>query len=171
LKDRTEFANRNRGDLFISIHADSYRDASIGGFECYFLSPAKTDRAIEVALKENSVVDLESASHAYQDLTEENHILLTMATSQYMKDSETWAALTVEETEDLARMKVRGVDQAGFYVLMGASMPAILVECGFLTNPGDAITLTSERGRQRLARSISTAIFKMKRTMEATAAR
>ena len=94
-----------------------------------------------------------------------------MATAQYLKDSETWAALTIEQAEDLAGLNVRGVDQAGFYVLMGASMPAILVECGFLTNPTDARTLSSEQGRRRLAQSISNAILKMKRSMEATAVR
>ena len=171
LKDRTEFANTNRGDLFISIHANSFRDPSIGGFECYFLSPARTERAVEVALKENAVVELETTDHEYQELTEENHILLTMATAQYMKDSETWASLTLDEAKQKAGLQTRGLDQAGFYVLMGASMPAILIECGFLTNPADARTLSAESGRQRLSESITAAVLKMKQTMEATASR
>ncbi|MBU0690821.1 N-acetylmuramoyl-L-alanine amidase [bacterium] len=171
LKDRSEFANANRGDLFVSIHANSFRDASIGGFECYFLSPARTERAVEVALKENAVVELESSDHEYQELTEANHILLTMATAQYMKDSETWAGLTLDEAKEKAGLSVRGLDQAGFYVLMGASMPAILIECGFLTNPADARVLSAENGRQRLSESIATAVLKMKRNMEATASR
>ncbi|RQV99313.1 N-acetylmuramoyl-L-alanine amidase, partial [bacterium] len=171
LKDRSEFANENRGDLFVSIHANSFRDASIGGFECYFLSPARTERAVEVALKENAVVELESSDHEYQELTEANHILLTMATAQYMKDSETWAGLTLDEAKEKAGLSVRGLDQAGFYVLMGASMPAILIECGFLTNPADARVLSAENGRQRLSESIATAVLKMKRNMEATASR
>lgn len=171
LKDRTEFANANKGDLFVSIHANSFRDASIGGFECYFLSPARTERAVEVASKENAVVELESSDHEYQELTEANHILLTMATAQYMKDSETWASLTLDETRENTGLSVRGLDQAGFYVLMGASMPAILVECGFLTNPADARTLSAENGRQRMSESIASAILKMKRNMETTASR
>jgi N-acetylmuramoyl-L-alanine amidase len=124
-----------------------------------------------VALKENAVVELESNDHEYQEMTEANHILLTMATAQYMKDSETWASLTLDEAKERAGMTVRGLDQAGFYVLMGASMPAILVECGFLTNPVDARNLSAERGRQRLSEAVSAAVLKMKRTMEATASR
>jgi N-acetylmuramoyl-L-alanine amidase len=171
LNKRTEFANENRGDLFVSVHANSFRDATIQGFECYFLNPARTERAVDVASKENAVVELEASDFEYQDLTEENHILLTMATAQYMKDSETWAGLTLQEAKDKAGLESRGIDQAGFYVLMGASMPAILVECGFLTNPSDARNLASERGRQKIADAVSTSITKMKSAMEATASR
>jgi N-acetylmuramoyl-L-alanine amidase len=171
LNKRTEFANENRGDLFVSVHANSFRDATINGFECYLLNPARTERAVNVASKENAVVELEASDFEYQDLTEENHILLTMATAQYLKDSETWAALTLQEAKEKAGLESRGVDQAGFYVLMGASMPAILVESGFLTNPTDARNLASERGRQRIAEAVSSSIIRMKNTMEATASR
>jgi len=169
LKARTEFANSNGGDLFVSIHANSFHDPLIGGLECYFLSPARTDRAIAAAEKENSVVQLETQDHGYQDLTEENHILLTMATAQYMQDSERWAGVTLDQAAGSTGLHVRGVDQAGFYVLMGASMPAILFECGFITNANDARIMGTERGRQRLGESVAESVLAMKRTMEAAA--
>ncbi len=169
LGERTRQANAEAGDLFISIHCNSYSDPAIGGAECYILKPAKSDRAIKVAARENQVVELERDAEQYEAMTEENYILLSMATSQYLHDSETWAEIVLEELKRDAGMNIRGVDQAGFYVLMGASMPAILLECGYLSNPDDVRMLGAERGRQRIADAITTSIVKMKTEMESAA--
>ncbi|MBL0060519.1 MAG: N-acetylmuramoyl-L-alanine amidase [bacterium] len=75
----------------------------------------------------------------------------------------------LDELKRDAGMNIRGVDQAGFYVLMGASMPAILLECGYLSNPDDARLLGAERGRQRIADAIAMSIVKMKTEMESAA--
>ncbi|MBI5059332.1 N-acetylmuramoyl-L-alanine amidase [candidate division KSB1 bacterium] len=171
LHERTKFANAQRGDMFLSIHCNSFKDPNIGGIETYFLKPAKSERAVEAAMRENSVVKLESDTSMYQDLTEENYILLSMATSQFMKDSETWAASALRMLSEKTSMESRQVDQAGFYVLMGASMPAILVECGYLSNPDDAKLLASERGRIKLAEALASSIVKMKQTLETSASR
>ncbi len=172
LHERTSLANAQRGDLFISIHCNSLKkSADPHGIETYFLKPARTERAVEAAMRENEVVKLEDGNGSYQDLTESNFILLTMATSQYMKDSELWAALTQREVSTSAGLLDRGVDQAGFYVLMGASMPAILFECGYLSNPDDAKLLSSERGRQKIAEGLSESILKLKRALETSASR
>lgn len=169
LGERTRQANAEAGDLFISIHCNNYSDPAVGGAECYILKPAKSDRAIKVAARENQVVELEREAEQYEAMTEENYILLSMATSQYLHDSETWAEIVLDELKRDAGMNIRGVDQAGFYVLMGASMPAILLECGYLSNPGDARLLGAERGRQRIADAIATSIVKMKTEMESAA--
>lgn len=166
LGERTRQANSEAGDLFLSIHCNSYSDPMIGGAECYILKPAKSERAIEVASIENQVVELEREAEQYEQLTEENYILLAMATSQYLRDSERWADVLLDELTRSAGVNSRGVDQAGFYVLMGASMPAILLECGYLTNPEDARVLGSERGRQKVAEAITASIVKMKVEME-----
>jgi N-acetylmuramoyl-L-alanine amidase len=171
LKERTKFANQQRGDLFVSIHCNSFKDPNISGVETYCLKPAKSERAVEAAMRENSVVKLESDTAGYQDMTEENYILLTMATSQFMKDSETWAAAALRALSDKTQMQSRQVDQAGFYVLMGASMPAILAECGYLSNPDDAKLLASERGRIKIADALAVSINKMKQTLESSASR
>lgn len=169
LGERTRQANAESGDLFISLHCNHFTDPDVGGAECYILKPARTERAIDVAARENQVVDFERDAEQYDALTEENYILLSMATSQYLHDSETWAEIVIDELKNSAGMNVRGVDQAGFYVLMGASMPAILLECGYLSNPDDARMLGAERGRQRIADAIAMSIVKMKSEMEAAA--
>ncbi|MCB1059456.1 MAG: N-acetylmuramoyl-L-alanine amidase [Calditrichaeota bacterium] len=169
LSGRTRMANAEAGDLFISLHCNSYEDPTIGGAECYILKPARSERAIGVAAAENRVVDLERDSEQYEALTEENYILLSMATSQYLHDSEQWAEIVLNELKNSAQMNTRGIDQAGFYVLMGASMPAILLECGYVTNPDDVRILGSERGRQRVADAVAMSITQMKTEMESAA--
>jgi N-acetylmuramoyl-L-alanine amidase len=171
LQDRTHFANQHRGDLFISIHCNSNRDATIHGVETYFLKPARTQKAVDVAMRENSSVKLEDVPGNYQDLTQENYILLTMATSQYMRDSEIMAVNALHEVTQGVGFDSRGVDQAGFYVLMGASMPAVLVECGYLSNTDDVRYLTSEKGRQKIAESLAESIMKTRDTLEASVTR
>jgi N-acetylmuramoyl-L-alanine amidase len=171
LQDRTRLANERHGDLFISIHTNSSRRPESEGVEAYFLKPARTQRAIEAAMRENDVVKLENDATQYQDLTQDNYILLTMATSQYMRESETWAAHVVRLASSSVGLESRGVDQAGFYVLMGASMPAILVECGFLSNSDDAKVLASERGRQRIAEALAESVLRMKNSLEGSASR
>jgi N-acetylmuramoyl-L-alanine amidase len=169
LGGRTRMANAEAGDLFISLHCNSYKDPTIGGAECYILKPARSERAIDVAAAENRVVELERDNEQYEALTEENYILLSMATSQYLHDSEQWAEIVLNELKNSAGMNTRGVDQAGFYVLMGASMPAILLECGYVTNPDDVRLLGSERGRQRIADAVAMSIMQMKTEMESAA--
>lgn len=171
LDRRTRFANEMHGDLFLSIHCNSNHDKHAHGVEAYFLKAARTERAVEVALRENSVVKLEDAGTDYRDLTQENYILLSMAASQNMKDSETWAAQATAKAAAHCKLVSRGVDQAGFYVLMGAQMPAVLVECGYLSNAADAKMLTSEQGRQAIAEALLTSILDMKTKLETSASR
>ena len=171
LAERTKFANSNRGDLFVSIHCNASRARSARGVETYFLSPARTENAVSVALLENSVVKLEENPAQYQDLTDENYILLTMATSQYLKDSENLASLALQDVAEVTSIPKRRVDQAGFYVLIGASMPAILFEAGFLTNSEDEKYLTSKRGRQKIAEALAESILKLKSQLEVEALR
>lgn len=171
LRERTRFANDMRGDLFLSIHCDSYDKPDVRGVETYFLKPARTKRAVEAALRENSVVKLEENAGQYQDLTEQNYILLTMATSQYIKDSEAWAAHALDALAQSTGSQSRGVDQAGFYVLMGAAMPAVLVECGYLSNPEDALLLATEHGRQKIAEGLGQSVALIKRQLELSASR
>lgn len=170
LSDRTHFANVMQGDLLISIHANSLRDPSANGCETYFLSPARTDRAVTAALMENSVIKYEDNASEYE-AAEESFILQTMATNQYMKDSEAWASSIQEKMSEKTGLRARHVDQAGFYVLMGASMPAVLFECGFLSNMEDAKFLSSERGRQKIAESLAESVLEIKESMEASASR
>jgi N-acetylmuramoyl-L-alanine amidase len=160
LYKRGKIANENSGKLFISIHCNSTKkkpsDAS--GAEVYLLRPGRTQEAIEIAEIENSVIKYEDNPQKYEKLTDENFILVSMAHSAYMKYSEKFAELLHKEFDLNLKLKSRGVKQAGFYVLVGASMPSVLVEAGFISNRNDAKFLKSTAGQNQVAESIFSSI-------------
>ena len=160
LYKRGKIANENNGKLFISIHCNSTKkkpsDAS--GAEVYLLRPGRTEEAIEIAETENSVIKYEENPQRYEKLTDENFILVSMAHSAYMKYSEKFAELLHKDFDLNLKLKSRGVKQAGFYVLVGASMPSVLIETGFISNKGDAKFLKSSTGQKQIAESIFSSI-------------
>ncbi|MFA5834110.1 MAG: N-acetylmuramoyl-L-alanine amidase [Bacteroidota bacterium] len=158
---RGQIANESEGKIFISIHCNSTerKPSSANGFEIYLLRPGKTEDAIRIAEKENDVVKLEKDfEDRYQELTEENFIILTMAQSSYVKQSERLAEM-MEETMSAQMEGMRQpVKQAGFYVLVGASMPNVLVETGYLSNLKDERFLRSPAGQKKIATAILNAL-------------
>ena len=161
LDRRGKIANEAGGKLFISIHCNSTekKPTTASGTEVYLLRPGRTEEAIRVAEFENSVIRFEKDyEKRYQKLTSDNFILLTMAQSAYVKYSERFAELFHEEVKRGKRMKSLGVKQAGFYVLVGASMPAVLVETGFLSNPKEEAMLASQTGQSSMAEYIFNSI-------------
>jgi len=168
---RGQIANENQGKLFISIHCNSLeqKPSATNGFEIYLLRPGKTDDAIKIAQKENAVVRLEQDfQNRYQDITDENFIILTMAQSAYVRQSEQFASFLEEEMGKKLSEAGHGVKQAGFYVLVGASMPNVLVETGYLSNRKDEMFLRSPSGQQVVAESILNAIRTYKEAYEKT---
>ncbi len=159
LKERTTFANNVGGKLFISLHMNSAPSKRARGVETYILAPAETDRAKEVALKENSVIHYEDSQFDYVDLSEENYILLMMAQAQFSKESEEFAVLIQEKVSGRAGLKDRGVDQAGFFVLIGASMPAVLFEAGFISNAAEEKLFKSKDYCRKVADGLCDAII------------
>ncbi len=154
---RGQIANENEGKLFISIHCNSTerKPSSANGFEIYLLRPGKTEDAIRIAEKENDVVKLEKDyEDRYQELTEENFIILTMAQSSYVKASERFAEMLEETMSAQMEGQRQPVKQAGFYVLVGASMPNVLVETGYLSNVKDERFLRSPAGQKKIAAAI-----------------
>jgi len=151
LSKRTKIANNAGGKLFVSLHCNAVKRGTAYGMETYFLAPAKTERAMDVAMLENSVIKFEESQEQYQDLTEENFILLTMAQANFSRESEQLAALVVDDVSAALELQNRGVDQAGFYVLIGASMPAVLVEIAFISTKSEEKKLRSEKFRQQVA--------------------
>lgn len=166
LSDRTKFANQVGGKLFVSIHCNSSKRSSGNGFETYFLKPARSQRAMEVALLENSVIKYEESKNQYQDLTEENYILLAMAQAEFAKESEAMADIVQKKMKLHTNLKDRGVDQAGFYVLVGASMPAILFEAPFLSNAREEKLLKTKKFRQKIAEGLYDSILDFKKREE-----
>ncbi len=160
LYKRGKIANENNGKLFISIHCNSTKkkptDAS--GAEVYLLRPGRTEEAIEIAETENSVIEYEDNPQRYEKLTDENFILVSMAHSSYMKYSEKFAEILHKDFDVNLKMKSRGVKQAGFYVLVGASMPSVLIETGFISNKEDSKFLKSSSGQKQVAESIFSSI-------------
>ena len=163
LQDRRRLANDKNGRLFISIHANSVEDRRASGFETYMIGTNKNAAAVRTAARENAALDLEGTNSA--KLTDEDLITATMAQSGFAKQSEQFAALVQEEMNKRVQSKNRGVKQAGFYVLMGASMPNVLIELGFLSNPNEEKKLNSSSYRDMLATSIYYAILKYQKTL------
>ena len=164
LYKRGKIANEANGNLFISIHCNSTprKPTNANGFEVYLLRPGRTKEAIDIAERENSVIKYEDNPQRYEKLTDENFILVSMAHSSYMKYSEKFADILNKEFNKDLNIDSRGVKQAGFYVLVGAAMPSVLIETGFLSNRRDAKFLSSSGGQQKIAESIYQAVKKFK---------
>jgi len=152
LEKRTAFANTEKGDLFISLHINAHRQSSISGLETYFLNMATDERAVLVAARENS-----TSEKNISDLqTILNDLMLNTKISESSKLAyEVHNGMVTRVGKNYNnRVKSLGVKQAPFYVLIGAEMPAILVETGFITNPTDRKRLTSSKYLETLADGI-----------------
>ena len=163
---RTKIANEAGGKLFVSIHINSNPNRKIKGFETYLYSSAYSDEAIEVASRENSVIEFEEKKINYKKLSMERKITATMASSMFLKESEALAAIIQEELDKKLTIPNRGVKQAGFYVLSGASMPCVLIEGGFVSNPSEERNLKSPSYRKKISEGIYKAIIKFKSSRE-----
>jgi N-acetylmuramoyl-L-alanine amidase len=161
---RGKIANEANGKLFISIHCNALKQkpSTTRGFEVYLLRPGRTQRAIEIAEFENSVIHFEEDPNRYQALTDENFILVSMAHSAYMRYSEKFSDILNQKWTAHTKIPSRGIKQAGFYVLVGASMPSVLIETGFLTNREDEAYLKSEKGQKEIANAILNSVIAYK---------
>ena len=163
---RTKIANEAGGKVFVSIHINSNPNRKVKGFETYLHSHDKTATAIDVASRENAVIELEEKKVNYEKLSMERKIAATMASSMFLKESEALAAVIQEELDKKLTIPNRGVKQAGFYVLSGASMPCVLIEGGFVSNPSEEKNLKSPSYRKKIADGIYKAIIKFKSSRE-----
>jgi N-acetylmuramoyl-L-alanine amidase len=151
LERRTAFANMKKGDLFISLHINAHRQAGIAGLETYFLNMATDERAVLVAARENS-----TSEKNLSDLqTILNDLMLNTKISESSKLAhEVHQGMLNRLRRSYKGVKTLGVKQAPFYVLIGAEMPAILVETGFITNPTERKRLLSPSYLESLADGI-----------------
>lgn len=173
LKARGEMANLNGADLFISIHANASRSWRLGGFETYFLSPAKNDEARAVAMRENSALRFERPEGSAEYISHEDYVLRDilgdMLQSSFLKESEDLAGMIQLELDQKFNLENRGVDQAGFYVLVGAKMPNVLVETAFISNRYEERLLKQRGFRQKVAEALYLAIKRFKTKYESKA--
>jgi N-acetylmuramoyl-L-alanine amidase len=170
LHDRTAFANRVGADLFISIHLNSDPDPAVSGIETFYLDNSNDRATIRLARMENA-----SGAVGAGALTKTNlNYILTDMLQQY-KANESFALASMIEAQtakDLDASLGLHVDALGakrgpFYVLVGARMPAVLIECGFLSNPAEAARLASARYQEVLAAAIAQAAVHYLKTHDA----
>jgi N-acetylmuramoyl-L-alanine amidase len=162
LRERTNFANKQRADLFVSIHANAHPQSVSEGVEVYFLSSEASDtNARQVAAVENGVVQLENpASRQKSEVLKS--ILWDLAQSEFQQESSSMAETVLDSMTKSLGLVPRGVKQAGFYVLGGAAMPAVLIEIGFLTNKNEERRLATPEYRESVARAIYTGLAEYK---------
>lgn len=168
LGERTEMANRAGADLFISIHANASPKTAPRGSETFFLAVAKNDEARAAAALENSAIRFEKPELASREelASELDLILLDMVQNEYLRESSDLAESIQRQFERRMRIPSRGVDQAGFYVLNRAYMPAVLVEMAFISNREEEKLLRQSRFRDRAAEAICRGVTEFKRKYE-----
>ncbi|UCF56917.1 MAG: N-acetylmuramoyl-L-alanine amidase [Deltaproteobacteria bacterium] len=163
LERRTAFANMKKADLFISLHVNSYKQKGVQGLETYFLNLATDARAVMVAARENATSE--------KNISDLQKILNDLMLNTKISES---SRLAYQVQRGMAGgvkkrykgVKDLGVKQAPFYVLIGAEMPAILVETGFISNPTERRRLLSKRYQENLAEGIVAGIERYIKSIE-----
>ena len=171
LRDRSKFANSQNADLFISIHCNSFpKKRSVCGIETYVLGLHKSEDNLRVAMLENAVItyedNFESKYEGYDPNSEESYIIFSMLQNAHLDQSLDFASQAQREMLQRTGLADRGVRQAGFWVLVGTSMPSILVEAGFLSNAKDEDYLRTESGRETIAQAIFSAFSNYKHEVD-----
>ncbi|PID40872.1 MAG: N-acetylmuramoyl-L-alanine amidase [Proteobacteria bacterium] len=151
LEERTAIANTQNADLFVSIHTNAVRDKRAYGIETYFLNLATDDDAIRVAARENAT--------STKNISDLESILSDLMQNAKINESSRLAAMVQNETclhlkKKFSHIRNKGVKQAPFYVLLGAQMPALLVETSFISNPRECKRLTSAKYQEALCDGI-----------------
>lgn len=172
LDTRSAIANQNKADLFISLHLNSASGHEAHGAETYFLSlEASDERAARAADLENqSPADGAGAASTDGDgdpLYDLQLILWDLAQSHHLSESQHLATLIQEELNGALDLRDRGVKQAPFRVLMGAAMPAVLVELGFLSNPSEERKLEDPAYRSDLVEALTRAVMRYRAQLAA----
>ena len=166
LIERSRIANKNKADLFISIHANYCGTPSTRGTETFVLGLHRSNDNLDVAKKENSVILLEdnyaTTYEGFDPNSSESYIMFEMAQDIYMDQSVSFADDIQHRFNSRLEGSNRGVKQAGFLVLRQSSMPSVLIETGFLSNQAEAYYLKSEEGQENIALSILDAFRKFK---------
>ena len=167
LDDRAKIANKNNADLFICIHANS-ASASAFGTETYVLGLHRTEAQQKIAERENSTIYLESdGGEKYKDfdLSPDALIARQLQLSVFLDQSILFAEKLQAQFKSIGRFD-RGVKQAGFLVLYKTTMPSVLIETGFLTNPDEEKHLSSDDGQEAMAAAMFAAFENYRNQLE-----
>jgi N-acetylmuramoyl-L-alanine amidase len=152
LDERTAFANNYKADLFISIHANASRSQGARGSEVYFLSHEASDEdSRRLAMAEGGLVTPGVPQAGSADVA---LILWDMAQAEHLEESSALATHIQEELAEVTGSQGRGIKQAPFRVLVGAAMPAVLVEVAFISNADEERLLTSEEYQSKVVAAL-----------------
>jgi N-acetylmuramoyl-L-alanine amidase len=162
LHARTDLANQKKADLFLSIHANSSPYPKIGGVETYYLNLTRSPEALDVAARENASSE--------KSIFELKDLIQSITLHDKVEESKEFAgrvqtALQSFETRTTGAAKNRGIKKAPFVVLIGASMPSILAEIGFLSNSREEALLKKPEHRQKLAEALYQGVSQYARTL------
>ena len=165
LDERANIANRNKADLFISIHVNSVKKSAPSGAETFTLGLANSEENLEIAMRENSVILMEDdylrKYEGFDPNFSESYIIFELQQSRHLEQSISFAS-EIQKSFVQANRGNRGVKQAGFLVLRKTSMPSVLIELGFLSNRTEERFLASKEGQKELAQSIYRAFSNFK---------
>ena len=170
LDERADIANRNKADLFISIHTNAVkRGSTVQGTETYTLGLARTDENLEVAMSENAAILLEDnyqqRYEGFDPNSSESYIIFEFMQNKHMEQSISLAS-EIQKSFKGAKRVDRGVRQAGFLVLRKTSMPSVLVELGYISNRQEENYLGSADGQNALAEALYEAFCRYKRSYD-----
>ena len=158
LMDRAEIANQAEADLFVSIHVNALGRPSAKGTLTLVLGQHRADENFDVAVRENSVIlleeDYETRYEGFNPKSTESHIMFSLMQKTYFKQSIEFGDFVQDQFRDRAGRKDLGVREQGILVLAQTSMPGVLVETGFITNPDEEKFLMSKYGQEIIASAI-----------------
>lgn len=170
LNERADIANNAKADMFISVHCNAVEYPSARGVETFALGLHKNEENLKVAMKENSAITLEDDYEAkyggFDPNSPEGIIALTMMQSAFLDQSLRISSYVQKQFKERVGRRDRGVKQAGFLVLRRTTMPSILIELGFLTNPEEEDFLNTESGRVYMSSAILRGFKEYKTTVE-----
>jgi len=170
LHQRANIANKNKADLFISIHVNGVDNKSVRGTETFVLGQHRSKDNLNVAKKENAVILLEDDySKTYEGFdpnSPESYIMFELVQDEYLEQSVMFASAIQKQFREQANRVDRSVKQAGFLVLRRTTMPSVLIETGFLSHTSERNYLLSESGKTNLASAIFKAFKEYKRKIE-----
>ncbi|HAN19741.1 MAG: hypothetical protein A2X13_12220 [Bacteroidetes bacterium GWC2_33_15] len=170
LDERADIANKNKANLFISIHLNSNKNTEAYGTETYAMGLHVTNGNLEVAKIENSAIlyeeDYSTKYEGFDPNSSESYIIFTFLQNTFLEQSLNYASFIQNQFETRALRKSRGVKQAGFLVLWKTTMPSVLVEAGFLSNPNEEKFLMSDEGQDYIASAIFRAFKEYKQVIE-----
>ena len=169
LADRADMANKAKADLFICIHLNSALTHDAYGTATYVLGLHRTDDNLEVAKRENAVIELEGdkdKNYEFDPNSPEGHIIMSMKQNAFLDQSILIASKIEDELAQLSKRKSHGVKQAGFWVLYKTAMPSLLAEIGFISNATEEQYLATDVGQQNIALSIFKAFRSYKYEIE-----